>query len=69
MKPFSFELGSKNLSFKMNLRVVVFERTFEDKLEAFKNFYNGYYKSFYQASSKDEILKNCMDDTTITKMI
>ena len=48
---------------------VAVERTIEDQLEAFKHFYDGYYKSFYHASSKDETLKNCMDDTTIANMI
>ena len=48
---------------------VAVERTIEDQLEAFKHFYDGYYKSFYHASSRDETLKNCMDDTTIANMI
>ena len=49
--------------------VVPVERTIEDQLEAFKHFYDGFYKSFYHASSRDETLKTCMDETTIANMI
>lgn len=41
------------------------ERTFEDKLEGFKSFYDGAYKAFYHASSKDPVLNDCMNAETV----
>ena len=62
-------VSAKASLFEKDDDAVAVERTIEDQLEAFKHFYDGYYKSFYHASSKDETLKNCMDDTTIANMI
>ena len=62
-------VSAKATLFEKDDEAVAVERTIEDQLEAFKHFYDGYYKSFYHASSKDETLKNCMDDTTIANMI
>ena len=62
-------VSAKASLFEKDDEAVAVERTIEDQLEAFKHFYDGYYKSFYHASSKDETLKNCMDDTTIANMI
>ena len=62
-------VSAKASLFEKDDEAVEVERTIEDQLEAFKHFYDGYYKSFYHASSKDETLKNCMDDTTIANMI
>ena len=62
-------VSAKATLFEKDDDAVAVERTIEDQLEAFKHFYDGYYKSFYHASSKDETLKNCMDDTTIANMI
>ena len=62
-------VSAKATLFEKDDEAVAVERSIEDQLEAFKHFYDGYYKSFYHASSKDETLKNCMDDTTIANMI
>ena len=62
-------VSTKATLFEKDEEAVAVERTIEDQLEGFKHFYDGYYKSFYHASSKDETLKNCMDDTTIANMI
>ena len=62
-------VSAKASLFEKDDEAVAVERTIEDQLEGFKHFYDGYYKSFYHASSNDETLKNCMDDTTITNMI
>ena len=62
-------VSAKATLFEKDDEAFAVERTIEDQLEGFKHFYDGYYKSFYHASSKDETLKNCMDDTTIANMI
>ena len=49
--------------------VISKEAAIKDQLDGAKSFYDGYYKAFYHASSKDETLSKCMDDATIDNMI
>merc|ERR1711990_993823 len=39
------------------------------KLEGYKNFYDGYYRSFYKINSHETINEKCLDDTTIDNIV
>ena len=39
------------------------------KLDGFKGFYDGYYRSFYKINSHETINEKCLDDTTIDNIV